>query len=545
MASARRITVCGRQVPDKLKGMNVTPLLKLASFGITVAFGGAAAAARPNVLLICVDDLKPVLGCYGDKVVKSPNIDRLAARGVVFERAYCNQAVCAPSRNALLTGLRPPTLGIYDLGTNFRKAAPERRDAAAALQERTAIAPRGWERFFTSATAITRTRRRGACRTFRRRSIAYALPESRAKQGLTREEALFRKCRTPENLPRGAAYESADVPDDAYPDGKIADEAIRRLRAAPGETGRAVLPRRRLPEAAPAVLCAEEVLGPVRPRGRSRCRRGARRRTARRATRRPIGASCGNTATCRTTARSTTSCAHADPRLPRRHQLHGRAARPRARRTRSPRPCRRTRSSCSGATTAGTSATTACGANTPTTNRPRAFRCSSPRPALPRSRHAPATRSSRPWTSIRRSCELAGLPAPQVRRASMARASWPCCAIRRRHEGLRHPRLSARRTHRPRRPHRALSPRRMERPGRAADTAELELYDYETDPLETKNLAAEQTEGHGRMRAMLAKHPEAKPQIASCQTAECQTNPGPCQALRNERHESRQAAHAR
>src|SRR5687768_12024122 len=84
----------------------------------------AADSPKPNILLICVDDLKPALGCYGDKIAKSPNIDRLAARGVLFERAYCNQAVCAPSRNALLTGLRPSTTGIYDLGTNFRIATP-------------------------------------------------------------------------------------------------------------------------------------------------------------------------------------------------------------------------------------------------------------------------------------------------------------------------------------------------------------------------------------------------------------------------------------
>lgn len=81
--------------------------------------------SQPNVLFITVDDLKPVLGCYGDRVVKSPNIDRLAARGVVFDRAYCNQAVCAPPRDSLMTGVRPTTLGIHDLGTKFRESSPK------------------------------------------------------------------------------------------------------------------------------------------------------------------------------------------------------------------------------------------------------------------------------------------------------------------------------------------------------------------------------------------------------------------------------------
>ena len=98
----------------------------LLAIGAAMAFGGgiAQAADRPNILLICVDDLKPILGCYGNRLVKSPNIDRLARRGMVLESAYCNQAVCAPSRNALLTGARSTTLGIYDLGTNFRRAVP-------------------------------------------------------------------------------------------------------------------------------------------------------------------------------------------------------------------------------------------------------------------------------------------------------------------------------------------------------------------------------------------------------------------------------------
>src|SRR5947207_442628 len=77
---------------------------------------GLAAERHPNVLFICVDDLKPVLGCYGDKRIHSPNIDRLAQHAMLFEHAYCNQAVCAPSRNSLLTGMRPTSAGIYDLG---------------------------------------------------------------------------------------------------------------------------------------------------------------------------------------------------------------------------------------------------------------------------------------------------------------------------------------------------------------------------------------------------------------------------------------------
>ncbi len=65
----------------------------------------AAAAERPNVLLLLVDDLKPALGCYGDSIAKTPNIDVLAARGMRFDLAYCNQAVCAPSPFTLMLRL--------------------------------------------------------------------------------------------------------------------------------------------------------------------------------------------------------------------------------------------------------------------------------------------------------------------------------------------------------------------------------------------------------------------------------------------------------
>jgi choline-sulfatase len=84
----------------------------------------AGQATRPNVLFIAVDDLRPELGCYGSKIAKSPNIDRLAASAVTFTHAYCQQAVCNPSRASLMTGLRPDTIKVWDLQTDFRKTTP-------------------------------------------------------------------------------------------------------------------------------------------------------------------------------------------------------------------------------------------------------------------------------------------------------------------------------------------------------------------------------------------------------------------------------------
>jgi arylsulfatase A-like enzyme len=81
-----------------------------------------AETTRPNILFIAVDDLKPLLGCYGDPDVKSPNIDRLAARGTLFLNNSCQQSVCAPSRASLMTGTYPDTTRVFDLKTQMREA---------------------------------------------------------------------------------------------------------------------------------------------------------------------------------------------------------------------------------------------------------------------------------------------------------------------------------------------------------------------------------------------------------------------------------------
>ncbi|MEJ1280102.1 iduronate 2-sulfatase [Cricetulus griseus] len=82
--------------------------------------GGCECCDSLNVLLIIVDDLRPSLGCYGDNLVRSPNIDQLASHSVLFQNAFAQQAVCAPSRVSFLTGRRPDTTRLYDFNSYWR-----------------------------------------------------------------------------------------------------------------------------------------------------------------------------------------------------------------------------------------------------------------------------------------------------------------------------------------------------------------------------------------------------------------------------------------
>lgn len=98
---------------------------------ILLALRATGHAAEPfprrqlNVLFIAADDLRNDLGCYGNTLVKTPSLDRLTKRGVVFNRAYCQQALCNPSRASLMTGRHPDTLHIWDLPMHFRDTTPD------------------------------------------------------------------------------------------------------------------------------------------------------------------------------------------------------------------------------------------------------------------------------------------------------------------------------------------------------------------------------------------------------------------------------------
>ena len=96
-------------------------LTVLVLFALTPNLG---VAQKPNVLFIAVDDLRPELGCYGSPIAKTPNIDKLASQGLLFNRAYCQQAICRPSRASLMTGARPESTGLFHNYVALRELRP-------------------------------------------------------------------------------------------------------------------------------------------------------------------------------------------------------------------------------------------------------------------------------------------------------------------------------------------------------------------------------------------------------------------------------------
>lgn len=198
-----------------------------------------AAQPKRNVLFIAVDDMRPDLGCYGVKHARTPQIDRLAARGIVFDRAYCAQAVCSPSRTAILTGLRPDSTKVWDLETHFRDAQPAcvtlpqhfrtqgyRTVGLGKIEHRGLEDGASWSepRWFAGGESVSIaaddwTNRTTA--TFPGVESEYAQPLA----GAPGKKGPGGKAK------RGPAFEVSPKSDDELPDGATAAEAVKRLRA--------------------------------------------------------------------------------------------------------------------------------------------------------------------------------------------------------------------------------------------------------------------------------------------------------------------------
>jgi iduronate 2-sulfatase len=206
---------------------------------LVLAAWTARAADRPNILFFAVDDLRAEFGAYGASYIKSPNLDRIAKAGITFNRAYCQQAVCSPTRSSLMTGTRPDTTKVWDLVTHFRTALPNVvtlgqhfKNNGYFVQGMGKIYHGGFDDAPTWTVPWQQPR-----------GQAYGLAENLAlnqrqfvagpdgaapkKKGSKNQQA--KKAATPPGS-RGPAFEGADVPDNTFHDGKVAELAVETLR---------------------------------------------------------------------------------------------------------------------------------------------------------------------------------------------------------------------------------------------------------------------------------------------------------------------------
>ena len=200
---------------------------------------------KRNVLFISVDDLRPSLGCYGAVGAKTPVLDKLAASGTRFDRAYCQMASCGPSRAAVMTGCRPDTNGVQDLTTSYREALPN----LVVLPE--LFRKNGW---FTAALGKVQhgpptgplagkldDPRAWSVPCWRpaRWQTYYGSENARRVQRELEEEAQRAADERGDGIvwavPRGLAWDAPDVDDSELGDGMIADRAIEMLEEHAGE----------------------------------------------------------------------------------------------------------------------------------------------------------------------------------------------------------------------------------------------------------------------------------------------------------------------
>jgi arylsulfatase A-like enzyme len=210
-------------------------LAVLLSFVVPPSFAATAAPARPNILFIAVDDLRPELGCYGKDYIKSPNIDALARSGLRFDRAYVQQAVCSPSRTSIMTGVRPDTSKVWDLVTSFRVALPDVVTLGQHFKQHGYFV-QGMGKIYHGSLNDEAT---WSTPWQNPKAAKYALPENLKLDERQYAAAAKKKAGNagaPDTTPstgqnsRGPAFEAAEVPDNALMDGKVADLAVATLR---------------------------------------------------------------------------------------------------------------------------------------------------------------------------------------------------------------------------------------------------------------------------------------------------------------------------
>ena len=197
---------------------------------------------KPNVLFIAVDDLRPELGCYGASHVLSPNIDALAASGRRFNRAYCQQAVCNPSRTSLMTGMRPDSLGVTTNHSHFRDRHPNvvtlpqhfKRHGYEAM----AIG-KIYHGVFPDGASKTHWDTMGDAQSWSRPALRFGPRYYYTEQGIAAAKEAFRRVYNPLNpapddwtkkLVFGPATESPEVSDSTLYDGQVADAAVHSIR---------------------------------------------------------------------------------------------------------------------------------------------------------------------------------------------------------------------------------------------------------------------------------------------------------------------------
>ena len=210
-----------------MKAICITGIIVLAWLLGAAGEALAASSNKPNVLFIIVDDLRPELACYGRSMVKSPNLDRLAAGGLLFNRAYCQASICMPSRSSVFSGYRPETLrnralplsgnapqGTISLPQLFRNNGYT-TVSIGKVYHYNDDDPQGWVRRHTDTFADGH----GWC-------SGYQLPENRKLI----PNYFVKRYGPGASLPRPPMLECTDTPDDAHPDGIIARRAIEELR---------------------------------------------------------------------------------------------------------------------------------------------------------------------------------------------------------------------------------------------------------------------------------------------------------------------------